>query len=79
MLNNSFVMKDLRTFRNVWKVLNNPRLFKKYPQAINTLLTELMSVGSDAKPKLSSTVLKGFRKSFLNLSAVKDALDLLKV
>lgn len=79
MLNNSFVMKDLRTFRNVWKVLNNPRLFRKYPQAISTLLTELMFVGPDPKTKLSSTVLKGFRKSFLNLSAVRDALDLLKV
>jgi len=79
MLNNSFVMKDLRTFRNVWKVLNNPRLFERYPRAINTLLTELMFVGPDAKPKLSSTVLKQFRKSFLNLSTVKDALDLLKV
>jgi len=79
MLNKSFVMKDLRTFRNIWRILNNPRLFDKYPQAINTLLTELMFVGPDPKPKLSSTVLKRFRKNFLNLSTMKDALDLLKV
>ncbi len=78
MLNNSFVMKDLRTFRDVWKVLNNPRLFEKYPRAISTLLTDLMFVGSDPKPRLSSTVLEGFRKNFLNLSTLKDALDLLK-
>jgi electron transfer flavoprotein-quinone oxidoreductase len=79
LLNDSFVMKDLRTFRDVWKVLNNPRLFQKYPQAITALLTELMYVGSDPKPKLSSTVLKRVRKNFLNLSSVKDALSILRI
>lgn len=79
MLNNSFVLKDLRTFRNVWKVLNNPRLFKRYPDAIGRLLIDLMSIGADPKPKLSSIFLKHVRKSFLNLSALKDTLDLLKI
>jgi len=79
MLENSFVIRDLRTFRNVWKVLNNPRLFGKYPRAISTLLTDLMFIREDPKPKLSSTVLEGFRKNFLNLSTLKDALDLLKI
>ena len=79
MLNNSFVMKDLHTFRNVWKVLNNPRLFERYPRAISTLLTDLMFIGTDPKRKLSSTVLEGFRKSFLNLSTLKDTLDLLRI
>lgn len=79
MLNNSFVMKDLHTFRNVWRVLSNPRLFEKYPRAITTLLTNLMFIGPDPKPKLSSTVLKQLRKNFLNLAAMKDGLDLLKI
>jgi electron transfer flavoprotein-quinone oxidoreductase len=79
MLNNSFVMKDLHTFRNVWKILKNPRLFEKYPRAINTLLRELMFIGADPKSKLSSTVLERFRKNFVNLSTLKDALDLLKI
>ena len=79
MLNRSFVMKDLRTFRDVWKVLNNPRLFKKYPGAISALLTELMFIDSDPKAKLSSTALKHIRKQFLNLSTLKDAASLLRV
>jgi electron transfer flavoprotein-quinone oxidoreductase len=79
MLNGSFVMKDLRTFRDVWKVLNNPRLFKKYPSAISTLLTELMFIDSDPKAKLSSTALKHIRKQFLNLSTLKDAASLLRM
>ena len=78
-LNNSFVMKDLHTFRNVWNVLNNPRLFEKYPNAIATLLEDLMYIGSDSKPKLSSTIMKHVRKNFLNLSTLRDALGLLKI
>lgn len=78
-LDNSFVMKDLHTFRNIWKVLSNPRLFEKYPQAIGTMLTDLMFIGSEPKQKLSSTAMKHIRKHFLNLSTLKDALDLLKM
>ena len=79
MLNGSFVMKDMRTFRNVWRVLNNPRLFLQYPAVLSALLEDLMFIGSEAKPKLSSTVLKHIGKRLLSLSAVKDALGLLRV
>jgi electron transfer flavoprotein-quinone oxidoreductase len=79
MLNNSFVMKDLHSFRNIWTVLNNPRLFEKYPRAISTMFTDLMFIGSDPKPRLSSTAMRHIRKHFLNLSTLKDALDLLKI
>jgi len=78
-LNDSFVMKDLWTFRNIWTILDNPRLFQKYPQAFGTLLSDLMFIGSEPKPKLSSTVLKHIRKNFLNISALKDALSLLSI
>jgi electron transfer flavoprotein-quinone oxidoreductase len=79
MLNDSFVMKDLHTFKNVWKVLNNPRMFERYPKAISTMLTDLMFIGSDPKAKLSSAALKHLRKHFLNLSTLKDALGLLTI
>jgi len=79
MLNDSFVMKDLRTFKNVWKVLSNPRMFDRYPNAISTMLTDLMFIGPDPKPKLSSTALRHVRKHFLNLSTLKDALGLLTI
>lgn len=79
MLKNSFVMKDLHTFRNVWRVLNNPRLFSKYPRTVTSLLTDLMFIGPDSKAKLSSTVLKQIRRNFLGLSTLKDGLDLLTI
>jgi electron transfer flavoprotein-quinone oxidoreductase len=79
MLSSSFVMKDLHTFRDIWKVLNNPRLFEKYPRAISTMFTDLMFIGPDPKQKLSSTAMKHIRKHFLKLSTLKDALDLLRI
>ena len=79
MLENSFVMKDLHTFRDIWKVLNNPRLFDKYPRAISTMLTDLMYIGFEPKQKLSSTAIRQIRKHFLKLSTLKDAFDLLKI
>ncbi len=79
LLRDSFVMKDLHTFRNVWKVLNNPRLFAKYPGVIVALMEDLMHIGSDPKPKLSSTVRKHLRKSFFNFSSLRDALGLLRI
>jgi electron transfer flavoprotein-quinone oxidoreductase len=78
MLKESFVLKDLHTFRNVWKVLNNPRLFEKYPGVITALLQDLMSVGSGPKQKLSSTVLKRVREN-ISISSLKDAFDFLKI
>jgi electron transfer flavoprotein-quinone oxidoreductase len=79
LLRDSFVIKDLRTFRNAWKVLNNPRLFTNYPDALVALLEDLMHIDSDSKPKLSSTVMKHFRKKFFNFSSLKDAIGLLKI
>jgi len=79
LLNDSFILKDLTTFKNVWKVLDNPRMFEKYPQAVAALLEDLMWIGSDPKTKLSSTALKHIRKNFLSLSAVRDALSLLGI
>jgi electron transfer flavoprotein-quinone oxidoreductase len=79
MLKASFVLKDLRTFRNVWKVLNNPRLFEKYPRLVGSLMTELMHIGSEPKPKFSSTVVKHVRKNFLNISTFKDMISLLRI
>jgi electron transfer flavoprotein-quinone oxidoreductase len=79
LLNQSFVMRHLRTFKNVWNVLDNPRLFTKYPEAICSIMKDLMSIGSEPKTKLSSTVIKHFRKSFLSPSALRDAFSLTKV
>lgn len=78
LLNNSFVIRDLSTFRDIWKVLNNRRLFEDYPNLVAKLLEDLMWIGSEPKSKLSSTVIKHVRKN-LKLSALKDAVGLLRI
>jgi len=60
-------------------VLNNPRLFDKYPRLVASLFTELMHIGPEPKPKFSTTVLQQVRKNFLNLTTLKDMLGLLKI
>lgn len=79
LLRNSFVLQDLQTFRGMLDVLDNPRMFDRYPQAITGIFEKLFSIDSRPKPKLSSTVLAEARKSFFNLQAIKDAIGLLKV
>ena len=79
LLNRSFVMKDLRTFKNVWSVLDNPRLFTKYPEAVCSLMMDLMTISTDSKPKLSSTTIKHFRENFLNLASLRDALSFMRM
>ena len=55
LLEESFVLKDLKTFRHVPHFLENPRLFDLYPETACRLLEKLMWIGEQPKEKLSST------------------------
>jgi len=57
-LRGSAVYRDFATFRHVPEVLSNPRLFEEYPQVAAGLFEEIMSVGAEPKPKMSTTVLR---------------------
>jgi electron transfer flavoprotein-quinone oxidoreductase len=79
LLRDSFVLKDLRTFRGMLEVLDNPRMFSKYPAAIAGIFEKMFWIDDQPKGKLSSTVVREALKSFGNLDAVRDVLSLLKV
>lgn len=79
LLRDSFVLQDLSTFRHVLSVMENPRLFNFYPQAVCDIFTKLMWIDEKPKPKISSTVLREVLGRFLNWSTVKDALGMLRV
>ncbi len=79
LLRNSFVLKDLETFRDVPLVLENPRMFGRYPEAIANTFEKLFWVGEEPKEKLSATAIREALKSFGNLDAVRDALGLMKI
>jgi electron transfer flavoprotein-quinone oxidoreductase len=79
LLKDSFVLKDLRTFRHVLEVMENPRLFNFYPQAICDIFTQLMWIDENPKPKISSTVIGEVLGKFVNWSTIKDAVGMLRI
>jgi electron transfer flavoprotein-quinone oxidoreductase len=79
LVRDSFVLKDLETFGHVLSVLENPRLFDYYPQAFCDIFEKLMWIDENPKPKISSTVIREGISKFLNWSAVKDAVGMLRI
>ena len=79
LLRNSFLLKELETFRHALSILKNPRWFNHYPQAICDLYEKLMWIDESPKPKLSSTAYRELRKSILNLKGMKDILSLRRI
>jgi electron transfer flavoprotein-quinone oxidoreductase len=55
-LEESFILKDLKTFQHAPAFLDNPRLFQHYPQMVGDLLQNLFTIGSEPKRKFSATI-----------------------
>lgn len=58
LLNNSFVLKDFKTFQNAPQALENPRLFKHYPELMGSIMKDIYEVTAGPKPSLYKTVRK---------------------
>ncbi len=79
LVRDSFVLKDLQTYRNVLSVMENPRLFNYYPDAVCGIFEKLMWIDEKPKPKISSTVIKEGIARFLNWPTIRDVFGLLRV
>ena len=79
LLNESFIIKEMNHFKNILSVLENKRLFSKYPQAISNLFEKVMGVDEYPKEGLYKTISEGVKKEFLNLETLKDLLQLRKI
>jgi electron transfer flavoprotein-quinone oxidoreductase len=79
LLSESFVLKDLETFRHVLGFMENPRLFGSYPQAVCDIFTQLMWIDEKPKPKISSTVIRKGLSKFGNWATIKDAFGVLRI
>jgi electron transfer flavoprotein-quinone oxidoreductase len=77
-LQDSFVMKDLATFRKAPEVLEMPNLFRLYPEFACSLMEKMMYIGEQPKRKLSTTALSEI-KSKLGWSWIKDVLQVRKI
>lgn len=78
LLKNSFILKDLNTFKYAPHFLDNPRLMTLYPQTVCDVLEKLMFIGDQPKKKLSSTIL-GEIRSKLGIKIVKDGCKALRI
>lgn len=79
MLNDTFVLKDLQTFRHLPDFIENPRLFGLYPQAVCETFEALFWFGREPKERLSSTAFRGLRRRLASLDLLRDALAARKV
>lgn len=78
-LRNTFVLQDLETFRGMLDVLENPRMFSKYPETITSIFEQMFWIGDQPKPKLAGGAINQALRGFGNLDAIKDAFGLLKI
>ncbi len=79
MLRESFVLKDMQTFRAMPRVLENPRMFTKYPETIAAIFEKMFWVGEEPKGKLAASALREALRGWRNLEAVRDALGMMRV
>ncbi len=75
LLEDSFVLKELKTFRNAHKVLIEPSLYSDYVRMINNLLKRYFEVDGTPK-KIGSTFLGGSKGKLSLIDLAKDAVRL---
>ena len=79
LLNESFIIREMNNYQNTFSVLENERLFSKYPQAISNLFEKVMSVDENPKEGLYQTVSRELKKDFFNFQTFKDWLQFRKI
>ena len=79
LLTNSFILKEMSTFKNSFQIFGNERLFSKYPQAISSLFEKVMWVDEAPKEGLYKTIWEELKKDFINFQTFKDWLQFRKI
>jgi electron transfer flavoprotein-quinone oxidoreductase len=79
LLQESFVLQDMETFRHSLEVLENPRMVGFYPQWVCKVMEEIFWIGEGPKERISSTAWKGAKAGLLNLSVFRDLWELRRI
>jgi electron transfer flavoprotein-quinone oxidoreductase len=79
LLSESFIIKEMNNFKNTLSILENERLFSKYPQAISGFFEKVMQVDEKPKEGLYKSISQGLRKDFFNFQTFKDWLKFRKM
>ncbi len=78
-LRDSFVLKDLETAKAIPGVMENPRLFTHYPDAVGRLLESIWTVDDEPQAGHVSKAWKAARRDFMSLATLKDAWSMRKI
>ena len=79
LLKESFIMKEMNAFRNSLHLLDNERLFSKYPQAISNLFEKVMTVNGSPREGLYKMIWQGLKKDFFNYQTFRDWLQFRRI
>ncbi len=79
LLRESFILKEMDTFKNTLALLENRRLFTKYPQVICDLFEKVMWVDEHPKEGIYKTKMAELKKEFFNIETFKDWLMFRKI
>ena len=79
LLRDSFVLKDMHTFRHALDILENPRLVSLYPQVLCDLFEKLMWIDDGPKQGLFRTALGEVRGKLQSFSTLRDLLSFRKM
>lgn len=73
LLDESFVMKDLKLYKKLPAFLENPRMFSQYPQIVADIMADMFIVdGAPAKPLRKKIMARAKQVGYLNL--IKDGI-----
>jgi len=78
-LDHSFVLKDMRSSAAIPSIIENPRLFSHYPDAVSQLMQDVFTIGPGPTRRIVPTVFKGARRDFMNVATIKDMLSFWKM
>ena len=77
-LEDSFVLRDFRSFKDAPSVLSNPRLFRHYPEMLGSIFRDIYNIPAGPKSAFIQTL-----KKYLTLkeawSVFKDLLEVKKI
>lgn len=73
LLDESFVMKDLKLYKKLPAFLENPRMFSQYPQMVANIMADMFIVdGAPAKPLRKKIMARAKQVGYMNL--IKDGI-----
>ena len=78
LLEESFVLKDVRNFQETPAVLSNPRFFNHYPELVGNIMRDIYAVPAGPKERLFPTLKKHMTLGELWLQ-LKDLRDVMKI